>query len=74
MCVDAHQPTPFFSSPLTPDGIIIPNLERGDEGGNGSIWDDVHLVMGVIIFWTPNEFRVVHAFQDICIFVKYLKD
>jgi hypothetical protein len=59
---------------LAPDVIRLPSLESGNEGGHGSAWVGVHLVMGVIIFWTHIESRDVHAFQDICIFVKYLKD
>jgi hypothetical protein len=37
---------------LTSDVIRLPSLERGNEGGHGSAWGGVHLVMGAIIFWT----------------------
>jgi hypothetical protein len=45
---------------LAPDVIRLPILERGNEGGHGSVWGGVHLVMGVIIFWTPIESHPVH--------------
>jgi len=32
--------------------IRMTSLERGDEGGYGSDWDRVHLVMGASISWT----------------------
>jgi hypothetical protein len=59
---------------LAPDVIRMSSLERGNEGGHGSGWVGVHLVMGVSICWTPIESRAAHAFQDMCIFVKYFKD
>jgi hypothetical protein len=58
---------------LAPNVIRLPSFERGDEGGYGSAWGGVHLVMVAIIFRAPIESRTVHAFQDICIFVKYFK-
>jgi hypothetical protein len=58
---------------LEPNVIKLPSLERGDEGGYGSAWGRVRLVMGDIISWTPIKSRTVHTFQDICIFVKYFK-
>jgi hypothetical protein len=54
----------------TPNVIRLPSLEGGDEGGYVSVWGGVRLVMGVIIFGTPIKSRIVHDFQDICIFVK----
>jgi hypothetical protein len=59
---------------LAPDVNRLPSLERGNEGGHGTVWGGVRLVMGAIIIWTPIESRAVHAFEDICIFVKYFKD
>jgi hypothetical protein len=58
---------------LASNVIRLPSLERGDEGGYGSAWGRVHLVMGTIISWTPIKSRTVHTFQDICEFVKYFK-
>ena len=48
-------------------------VHESNEGGDGSTWGGVHLVMGDIIFWTPIESRTVQVFQDIYIFVKYFK-
>ncbi len=59
---------------LAPDVNRLTNLNRGNEGGHGSVRVGVRLVMGVIIFWTPIESRDVHVFQDIYIFVNYFKD
>jgi hypothetical protein len=70
MYVDTVQ-SPSSPSPFVSNVIRLPRLERGDEGGYGPTWDGVHLVMGDIISWTPLESRTVHAFQDVCIFVKY---
>jgi hypothetical protein len=39
--------------------IRMTSLERGDEGGYGSVWDRVHLVMGASISWTPIKSRTV---------------
>ncbi len=50
---------------LTTDVIRLTNVERGNKGGYGSVWGGVHLVMGVIIFWTPIESRLVHTFRNI---------
>jgi hypothetical protein len=69
MCVDANQP-PSSPSPFV---IRLQSLERGNERGHGYAWGSVHLVMGVITFWTPIESRAVHALQDIFIFVKYFE-
>jgi hypothetical protein len=59
---------------LVPNVIRCPRLERGDEGGQGSVWGGVHLDKVTLIFWTTIESRTVHVFQNICIFVKYCKD
>ncbi len=59
---------------LTSDVIRMSRLDRGNEGGYGSVWDGVHLVMGVIIFYTPIESRVVDTLEDICVFVKFFRD
>jgi hypothetical protein len=58
----------ILSNPLlllllwTPNVISLPSLERGDEGGYGSVWDGVRLVMGDIISGTPIKSRTVHTF------------
>jgi hypothetical protein len=59
---------------LEPNVIRLTPLDRGDEGGYGSTWNGVRLVMGIIIFWIPIESRTVHVFQDICIFGRICKD
>ena len=58
---------------LAPNVIRLPSLERGDQGGSGSTWVGVHPVMVVLVFGVPIESRDVHAFQNICIFIKYYK-
>ena len=73
MYVDNIQP-PSSLSPFGLNVIRLSSLERGDEGGHGSTWDGLHLVMGDNISWTPIKSRDVHVFQDFCIFVKYFKD
>ena len=58
----------ILSNPLlllllwAPNVIRLPSLERGDEGGHGSAWGGVLLVMGAIISWTPIKSRTVHTF------------
>jgi hypothetical protein len=48
---------------LAPNIIRLPSLERGDEGGYGSVWDGVHLVMGATIFWTPLNLALYMPFR-----------
>jgi hypothetical protein len=38
---------------LALDVIRLPSLERGNEGGHGSAWGGVHLVIGANIFGRP---------------------
>jgi hypothetical protein len=56
----------ILSNPLlllllwTPNVIRLPSLEGGDEGGYGSAWGGVRLVMGVVISGTPIKSRTVY--------------
>ena len=44
---------------LAPDVLRLQSLERGDEGGHGSAWGGVYLVMDAIISRTSIKSRAV---------------